>query len=83
MQKNYHSLLSAWATRSFHRRPINRLEDCQVGVKPGFIYRSEGFPRTGYFVPGRDGTGARCPEKVLRRRRVTLARARVPARTSY
>ncbi len=20
--------------------------------------RSEGFPRTGYFIPGRDGTGA-------------------------
>ena len=22
------------------------------------IYRSEGLPRTGYFIPGRDGTGA-------------------------
>ena len=21
------------------------------------IYRSEGFPRTGYFIPGRDGIG--------------------------
>ena len=48
-----------------------------------------GFPLRGYFIPGREDTGARCLGKLLcrrRRRRVTWARQDMGfgvARTSY
>ena len=31
----------------------------------GFDGRSEGFPRAGYFIPGRDGMGVRCRNESL------------------
>ncbi len=40
----------------------------------GYSGRSEGFPRMGYFIPGRDGTGAWQISGVVR----VTARAHLP-----
>ena len=44
-----------------------------------YIYRSEGFPRTGYFIPGRDGTRAWQISRVVRAARALFTDFSTPA----
>ncbi len=37
---------------------VDSYMDANIKVRESVASRSEGFPRTGYFIPGCDGTGA-------------------------
>ena len=47
------------------------------------LYRSEGFPRTGYFIPGRVGIGAWLPELFLFGFRAPLPGVAPPPQTPH